>query len=364
MIKVLHILSDSNIGGAGTYIANLIKNYDREKFELSVLLPRGSAVTRLLDGLQVKITQADITPDKSLDIKAIPILRRHIKESGCDIMHAHGSASARLACKGVCPSVFTKHTLSVGGAGLRGAFDRMMYRMTGGYAIAVSAAARDNLISLGFNKKKIYTVLNGVSDMEIPSLEQRSAAKKSFGIDSGKFVVGCVARFSPEKDHETLLYAAKTACERYDKLAFLFCGDGATLNDMKTLAKRLNIYSKCVFAGTVYDAVRAYHAMDMYCITSKHESFGQSLVEAWSAGLPSVTTDAKGFSEISKNGISSLICNTGDAAAVAGAICEIYEDREKAALLAKNGRALYEEKYGGKTFAQGIERVYESVYRK
>lgn len=364
MIKVLHILSDSNIGGAGTYIANLIKNYDREKFELSVLLPRGSAVIRLLDGHRVKIIQADITPDKSLDIKAIPILRRHIKESACDIMHAHGSASARLACKGVCPSIFTKHTLSVSGNGLRGALDKMMYRMTGGYAIAVSTAARDNLISLGFNKKRIYTVLNGVSDMEIPSSEQKAAAKKSFGIDSGKFVIGCVARFSPEKDHETLLHSAKAACERYDKLAFLFCGDGSTLNDMKALAKRLNIYSKCVFAGTVYDVARAYHAMDMYCITSKHESFGQSLVEAWSAGLPSVTTNAKGFAEISKDGISSLICSTGDTEAVADAIRSIYEDREKAALLAENGRALYEEKYSGKTFAQNIERVYESIYEK
>ncbi len=48
MIKVLHILSDSNIGGAGTYVKTLIKNYDRTKFDLSVLVPRGSAVIRLL----------------------------------------------------------------------------------------------------------------------------------------------------------------------------------------------------------------------------------------------------------------------------------------------------------------------------
>ena len=38
MIKVLHILSDSNIGGAGTYVKTLIKNYDRTKFDLSVLV--------------------------------------------------------------------------------------------------------------------------------------------------------------------------------------------------------------------------------------------------------------------------------------------------------------------------------------
>ena len=363
MIKVLHILSDSNIGGAGTYVANLIKNCDRSRFELSVLLPRGSSAIKLMDGTDVKIIEADIAPDKSLDIHSIPIIRKYIKESGCDIIHAHGSASARIASKGVCKSVFTKHTLSVRGSGLRGFIDGLMYRMTGGYAIAVSQAARDNLIGLGFNKKKIFTVLNGVTDMGVPSDEQKAAAKKSFGIDTSKFVVGCVARFSPEKDHSTLLSAAKIASDKCDRLAFLFCGEGSTLNDMKSLAKRLGIYSKCVFAGNVYDTCRAYHAMTMYCITSLHESFGQSLVEAWSAGLPAVTTDAKGFSEISDNGMTSVICSTGDINSIADAILNIYDDREFAKQLSENGRARYKERYDSLTFARGIEKVYESICR-
>lgn len=364
MIKVLHILSDSNIGGAGIYVSNLIKSFDRERFEMSVLLPQGSKAVRMMEGQNISITEADIAPDKSLDLHSISVLRRYIKQSGCDIIHAHGSASARIACKGICKSVFTKHTLSVRGSGLRGAADRLMYRMTGGYAIAVSKAAQENLIKLGFNKKKIFTVLNGVSDMKIPSDTEKAEAKKSFGIDTSKFVIGCVARFSPEKDHATLLKAAKNICEKCGKAAFLFCGDGKTLNEMKTLAKSLGIYSKCVFAGTVYDISRAYHAMDLYCITSVHESFGQSLVEAWSAGLPAVTTNAKGFSEISENNVSSVICKAGDFASVADAVLDIYNDREKAARLAENGRACYENRYDIQTFTREIENVYETICKK
>lgn len=364
MIKVLHILSDSNIGGAGTYVKTLIKNYDRTKFDLSVLVPRGSAVIKLLEGLDVDITEAEITPDKSLDLRAVPILRKYIKQSGCDIIHAHGCATARIAAKGVCKSVFTKHTLSVSGRGLRGAADRIMYRLTGGYAIAVSKAAEQNLINLGFNKKKIYTVLNGVADMQIPSNEQKAAAKQSFGIDTSKYVVGCVARFSPEKDHKTLLLAAQNLYEKCDRLAFLLCGDGGTLNEMKTLAKQLGIYSKCVFTGNVYDICRAYHAMDLYCITSLHESFGQSLAEAWSAGLAAVTSDAKGFTEISENNVTSVICKKGDANAVAEAVLDLYNNREKAKRLAENGRALYKARYDSKVFARGIEQVYENVCKK
>lgn len=361
MIKVLHVLSDTNIGGAGTYVANYIKNHDQLTITPTVLLPRGSAAVKLLDSTRCDIIEADIAPDKSLDVNSIKVIRKYIREGGYDIVHAHGSASARLASKGVCKSVFTKHTLSVGKLGIKGFIDRMMYRFMGGYAIAVSEAAYNNLVELGFNKNRIFTVLNGVSDMGIVTDERRAECKKSFGIDASKYVVGCVARFSPEKDYATLLKAAAKLCADCDKMAFLLCGAGDTLNEMKSLAKQLGIYSKCVFPGMVFDPERAYNAMDLYCITSLYESYGQSLVEAWSSNLPSVTTDAAGFCEISDDGETSVICHRGDSAAIAKAIYELYTDKQKASIIAKNGNTRYKEKYDAKTFAHNIENVYKQI---
>jgi len=363
MIKVLHVLSDSNIGGAGTYVANYIKNCDLTVVAPTVLVPCGSAVIKLLKNTNCDIIEADIAPDKSFDINSIKVIRSYIKTGNYQIVHAHGSASARLASKGMCKSVFTKHTLSYNKSGLRGFVDKIMYRVTGGYAIAVSDAARQNLIDLGFNKKHIFTVLNGVSDMGVADSQKQADCKKSFGIDASKYVVGCLARFSPEKDYGTFLKAAAKLSEINDKFAFLLCGDGVTLNEMKTYAKTLGIYSKCVFAGTVFDPERAYNAMDLYCITSKYESYGQSLVEAWSAKLPSVTTDAAGFCEISTNGETSLICKKGDADAIANSIMLLFEDKQKALDLAKCGYARYKEKFDAKTFAKNIENVYEQIIK-
>ena len=42
MIKVLNIISDSNIGGAGKCVLNFLKYYDRKKFAVKVVVPRGS----------------------------------------------------------------------------------------------------------------------------------------------------------------------------------------------------------------------------------------------------------------------------------------------------------------------------------
>lgn len=41
-IKVLHIITDSNIGGAGKYIILYCQNRNAKKFEIVVGMPKGS----------------------------------------------------------------------------------------------------------------------------------------------------------------------------------------------------------------------------------------------------------------------------------------------------------------------------------
>lgn len=43
MIQLYHVLSDTNIGGAGTLLLNYLANADRDSFAITVVLPRGSA---------------------------------------------------------------------------------------------------------------------------------------------------------------------------------------------------------------------------------------------------------------------------------------------------------------------------------
>ena len=357
MIKVLHVLTDSNIGGAGTYVATCLEYCDKLKVRQTVLVPRGSAAIGLMKDSGAEIIEADITPDKSLDLKSIFVIRKYIRKGRYDIVHAHGSASARIAARGLSVSVFTKHTLSQSG----GIVNKIVYRGLGGYAIAVSQAAHDNLVDLGFDKRRIYTVKNGVGDIGVPSRDLHNKCKISFGIGTSKYVVGCVARFSPEKDYETFLFSAKKIADKCENAVFLLCGDGALLSDMSSLAKKLGIDKKCYFAGNVFDPERAYRAMDVYLICSKHESFGLSLVESWSAGLPSVTSTADGFAEIAVKDKTTVMCNVGDSEAFANAVVNIYNDKEYAKKLGESGREQFLDNYSAPAFASALTEVYKKL---
>ena len=357
MLKILHVLTDTNIGGAGTYVATYVKNHNSSLFDVSVLIPENSQVKKLLSDADCNIIETNIAPDKSLDFKSIGLIRKVIKDGKFDLVHAHGSASARIAAKGICKCVFTKHTLSTGS----GMVSKLVYGALGGTAIAVSEASANNLVELGFDTKNIYTVYNGADDMSVPTPAQKNDAKKSFGIDENKFVIGCVARFHPVKDHKTLLMAAKLVLEKNDDIVFLFVGDGELKTEMMQLAKEYGISDKCVFTGIVYDRHRAYHAMDVYTITSLHETFGLSMVESWSASLPSVITDANGLSEIAVKNETSIICDVGDYEDLASAYLTLFEEPQKREAFAKKSLERYKNKFSAKVFAENLEKIYSNI---
>jgi len=55
MLKILNIISDSNIGGAGRCLFNFLKYYDRKKFAVKVVVPKGSLLKPEIEKLKTKV---------------------------------------------------------------------------------------------------------------------------------------------------------------------------------------------------------------------------------------------------------------------------------------------------------------------
>ena len=59
MIRVLNIISDTNIGGAGRVLLNYLKYADRTSFETHVAVPRGSLLTQPLAAAGAAVHEVD-----------------------------------------------------------------------------------------------------------------------------------------------------------------------------------------------------------------------------------------------------------------------------------------------------------------
>ena len=135
------------------------------------------------------------------------------------------------------------------------------------------------------------------------------ALRAEFGIQPDAHVLLCLSRISPEKGHDFVL---KTLLEWDGSPSFpsrpvwlFICGEPAFMNGrryaskLKTLAARLKRV-RVVFPGYVSGArKRAFLGLaDVYLFPSSHESYGLTLMEALSAGLPAISRDHAGARQI------------------------------------------------------------------
>lgn len=104
-IRVVHIISDTNIGGAGVLLCNLLRHTDRTRYAPYVILPWGSALIPRLDTLDVPhlcygkaaLSAFAGRADKSADMRAIPEITGMLRRLRPQILHTHASLAGRVA---------------------------------------------------------------------------------------------------------------------------------------------------------------------------------------------------------------------------------------------------------------------------
>ena len=83
----------------------------------------------------------------------------------------------------------------------------------------------------------------------------------------------------------------------------MFVGTGENYESLHSLAIKLGIINKVIFAGFHKDPSPFYITADLFVLSSDYEGFGNVIVEALSYSLPVVSTDCPfGPREILDNG--------------------------------------------------------------
>ena len=82
------------------------------------------------------------------------------------------------------------------------------------------------------------------------------------------------------------------------------------------------------------DKAAFLRSVDVYCAPNLlGESFGVILIEALAAGAPIVASDLDAFARVLQDGAAGVLVRRGDAAALAGALCDLLRDPARRAEL-------------------------------
>lgn len=370
-MKVLHVISDSNIGGAGVLLSNLLSSFDRDTVQSAVALPCGSKLAPRLIKMGVPVLYLSEACDR-VSWGSVWELFRIIRRNKVDLVHANAALSARVAAR-LChvPVVHTRHCYFPPS----GLFAKPFFKSTAGfcnrllsdYVIATADAAAENLRQLGIPEKKISVIINGslpVREVDEQTLED---TRKKYGIQKEDFTVGICARLEDCKGHDIFLSAAAILRERRPDIPFRFLiiGDGSRRAELKKMTADLGLSDEVVFTGFVADMAPIYRILrvgvNCSCGT---ETSCLAISEGMSVGLPTIASDYGGNVAMIGESGAGFLFPVGDAEALANAVLQIATDTKLEKKMQTAARERYLLHFTAEKMSREVQDVYEKLAQK
>lgn len=139
-------------------------------------------------------------------------------------------------------------------------------------------------------------------------------------------------RLHKQKNHALLLEAFAGFSEKFADYELHIYGEGELEGQLKEQAKRLGIASRVVWHGFCPDVREQIKDAAMFVLSSDYEGISNSMLEALSMGIPTISTDCPigGARIYITPEESGLLVPVGDQAAMSEAMCRIASDGELA----------------------------------
>lgn len=364
MVKVLNVISDSNIGGAGRVLLNYMKYRDNDAFDVCVCLPEGSLLTQPLRETGVAVYELAISPDKSFDRKDIKVIKALIRAIQPDIVHTHSSLSGRIAARQCGKTViYTRHSVFPPGRLISSPLGKLANKLVNEHyadrIIAISPATREYLLNVGISDRLIDVTMNGVEPITRAGDAECAALREQFGIESGDFVCGILARIEPYKGHMIILDAAKALKDEGRRLKILIAGAGVYEDEVKKKTQELGLTDTVVFTGFISDVAPFLSILDVQLNASYGtETSSLSLLEGMSIGLPAVVSDYGGNPYVITDGENGLLFHNKDSLGLADCIRRLMDNPELLSRLGESAAFIFNDRFTGRIFAQNIESIY------
>lgn len=339
-MKILHVITGLNNGGAEAALYRLATSDDQNTHQVIALMDQGVYGDRLISA-GIPVSTLDM-PRGRLTINGVIALYRLVKSIKPDVVqtwmyHADliGGVVARLA--GAKIVVW----------GIRGPFDRQRTALQTRITIRLcsflskwvpiaivsnSEHATEVHLQVGYSRDKLVNIPNGYPLKQFrPDETARVELLHELNLNYDVVLIGMVARFDPYKDHETLFGALLALARRGRQFTCLLVGPGMSManQSLAHLVEKYGVQDMVKLIGPRDDVPKIMAALDVHVLSSAAESFPNVLAEAMACGTPCVTTNVGDAALIV--GDTGWVVPHSDAAALANAIQEALNEMKDSA---------------------------------
>lgn len=355
----MHVLPWVTAGGVERRRMQLAQQLDPDQFEQRVVCMYSKY--DFADDIRaagVDVVCFDGGSGAPTDVRTITRVVSQIRKFRPDIIHGavyEGVTLAALAGTiGRVPHIVVEETGDPAIRSWRG--DLLMAGLSrlADRAVGVSPAITDYLSGRLRLGEKVTLVMNGVDPPRIPSREELSEARASFGIPEDAFVVGTAGRI--DNDHKRFTDLLTAVTELPD-VYLMIVGSGQDLEMLGERAQELGIDDRVIRTGYQQDMGLMYHLMDVFALASRQESFGLVIAEAMFCGIPVVATRVGGIPYIVENGRTGFLVDPFEPAQMAQGLRDMRDD-ERRLEMGEASRKRAQAHFRSDRYVRDVETMY------
>ena len=368
MKNILFVHSSSEMYGSDRSLLNIVKQIDKSRFGVHVLLPcPGPLVTALeqIDGVTTEIFQVAVLRRKNLSIKggfsyfkeftaSCRYIKKYIKKHNIHIVDTNTAVvfPGAIAAKQMkISSVW--HIREIIKSNLENKVISFMMQHFSDLIIANSQATGN---ALKVDQKKIRVVYNAVDQKQDTNLTPHDRP-----------TVGMAGRINRWKGQKLFADAAQIVHQSCPDVIFQIAGEAYTgeehlRTELEAYIAQKGLQDTVVLLGQVNDMDSFYKGLDLFVLPSTQpEPFGLVVIEAMEYAIPVIATNHGGPTEIITHGTDGYLVSYEDPQEMAQRIIELIQTPEKRLQMGRIAQEKKRQVFSVNTMVSQIETVFEEV---
>lgn len=307
-MKVLHIITTLDRGGAENHLVQLVRGQIQAGCTVSVVFMKGTGeLSPALRYLGALVSKAPF-----------PTRVKNLRARDFDVVHAHlprAELYALIATFGSQNLIVSRHLAGPFWPGVPAVLSRLASRLVetrSRSVICISKAVRDYMLSTGHcrNQEKLGIIYYGYEPRERGDRASRATGSSRRLNECLK--LSCIARLVPQKDLPTLLMAIRELKVRGTDCHLTVAGSGPDLPALRALCQSLGIEGQVEFVGRISNPEEFIAQSDIFVLPSLYEGFGLVLLEAAAAEVPVIAARNTAMEEVIVDGVSGLLFTTSN----------------------------------------------------
>ncbi len=291
-------------------------------------------------------------------------LARHLRQQRVDVAHVFSESAnapawlaARLA--GV-PCIYVGRRRPVRSAWPFRWMSRVLGWGTAGWIVNSEYVKRTVMEDHVAPAHRVYVVPNAVHPITYESQLTREAARAAFGVRGEAIVVTMIAGLHRDQNHAMLLRVARRLADNGMNAVFLLAGAGPERTALERIIARMALESHVRLLGRVENTNDLLRATDVVTLTAVSEGLPSALLDAGAAGLPCISTENGGASEVILPGCTGYLVLINDDDAMVAHLTDLAGDTARRATMGAAAREHVRARFSPDALGDRIVAVYEA----